>query len=129
MAEHRKCTKSGCRAWARRDSIFCQAHDPASGPGATKERANLHAHFMTKDEQELDPEGAGLDREIAAARVAVQLALAKSQPDVISRTVLAVGRLMEMKKRLERDQATGIVGAVAEVLAELGLDGSGPGAG
>jgi hypothetical protein len=65
----------------------------------------------------------GLDGEIEAARVDVMRALRSGEPGEVGRAALVVGRLLEMKRRLEGDQAAGLTSAITQVLIELGVGG------
>jgi hypothetical protein len=64
----------------------------------------------------------GLDAELAAARVLLKrlLGMEGSETKAVA-AALSIGRLQEIRRRLEGKQAKGLMQAVDIVLAELGL--------
>jgi hypothetical protein len=114
-------------------SIFCHAHNPQSiksggAPEGNKNavRNGLYSKYLSADEQEalaLVGEAPGLDGEIEAARVDVIRALKSNEPGAAGKAALVVGRLLQIRRQLEGDQAAGLTQAITQVLVELGLGG------
>ena len=116
-------------------SIFCHGHNPQSiksggAPEGNKNavRNGLYSKYLSADEQEalaLVGEAPGLDGEIEAARVAVLRALrdAGGKPGEVGRAALVVGRLLQIQRQLQGDQAAGLISSITQVLTELGLGG------
>jgi hypothetical protein len=115
-------------------SIYCHAHNPESvkaGGAPTgnqnARRHGLYAKYLSVEELALveaeggNLGGASLDEEITAARVAVSRALSADDSKGITRSALAVARLMQIKRQLAGEQATGVVEAINSILIEFGL--------
>jgi hypothetical protein len=115
------------------NSIFCHGHNPQSiknggAPEGNKNavRYGLYSKYLSADEQQalaLVGDAPGLDGEIEAARVDVMRALRSGEPGDVGRAALVVGRLLQIRRQLDGDQAAGLTSAITQVLIELGVGG------
>jgi hypothetical protein len=125
-----RCKHPGCRSWALRGNDLCRSHAPTKPKNGGAPAGNHNAaspgsrysQYLSVEEQALvalDPDHPGLDGEIDIARVLVVRALKGNDLVLLSRAVLIVARLLESKRRLEGDQAAGIVAAITQIINEL----------
>jgi hypothetical protein len=134
------CAKAGCRQWAMRGKEFCVTHSrerlrqparaaPEGSPEVNPGVESLYARYVTGEEQAflldaihkvLEDSGAHrIEEELAVARLAVAKAIQLDKPEAIARTAMVVARLEQIKRQLEGEQATGLIEAVNQILAEL----------
>lgn len=139
MAESRRCSRPGCRAWSMRGRQFCRAHQPVGGaerrdPGEMELGRQFRDVFVQRVSEALASSGgsvqtvASLTEEIGALRL-VMARLLDEEADA-SRLAISVPRIVDATVRAVRAQQT-MSGATAEdltealtqMLLELGIGG------
>lgn len=112
------------------DDNVSNDNDTGSANGGGYEKGRFYRASLTAEERGWlaeaialgEEERNSLDAELAAARVVLKrlLGMEGSETKAVAAAV-SIGRLQEMRRRLEGKQARGLMEAVDRVLTELGL--------
>lgn len=133
--QKRKCAHPGCRAWARRGSEFCQAHQPRVGPealapdGATAGEG-FYAQLFTPEELAALARTAAdfsLLEEIGILKVLIRRVLARNGHSaetlkLVGRAVDQLARAWRVERAISGEAADGLASAMGKVLDELSAE-------